>query len=63
MHLGCGGQVLPAAGTLVLMRSDRVPHEVLETKQPRRCIVGWLRGFREARSSQYGGRNSDENPA
>lgn len=35
--------VTPEAGTLVLMRSDMVPHEVLETCRPRHCIVGWLR--------------------
>ena len=27
----------------VLMRSDRVPHEVLETRAPRQCVVGWFR--------------------
>ena len=28
--------------TQVLMRSDRVPHEVLETRAPRQCVVGWF---------------------
>ena len=35
--------VVPEGGTLVLMRSDRVPHEVLETRRPRNCLVGWFR--------------------
>jgi SM-20-related protein len=34
--------VLPEAGTLVLMRSAQIEHEVLETQRPRRCVVGWL---------------------
>ena len=39
--------ISPEGGTLVLLRSDRVPHEVMETLRPRHCIVGWLRSFRE----------------
>ena len=35
--------IQPDGGTLVLMRSDRVPHEVLETRRTRRCLVGWFR--------------------
>lgn len=35
--------ILPAPGTLVLMRSDRVEHEVLPTRRPRHVAVGWLR--------------------
>lgn len=35
--------VSPTAGTLVLMRSDRVEHEVLPTVEPRQCVVGWYR--------------------
>lgn len=35
--------VIPEGGTLVLMRSDKVPHEVLKTRRPRRCLVGWFR--------------------
>ena len=35
--------VPPEAGTLVLMRSDAVEHEVLETAAPRHCVVGWFR--------------------
>ena len=39
--------IAPEGGTLVLMRSDRVPHEVLETLRPRHCVVGWLRALRD----------------
>lgn len=39
--------IVPEGGTLVLMRSDRVPHEVLETRRPRQCVVGWMRTYRE----------------
>ena len=35
--------IVPEGGTLVLMRSDRVPHEVLETQRARTCVVGWFR--------------------
>ena len=35
--------VVPEAGTLVLMRSADVAHEVLPTRRPRQCVVGWLR--------------------
>ena len=35
--------IVPEGGTLVLMRSDRVPHEVLETRRARTCVVGWFR--------------------
>eukprot|EP00967_Tisochrysis_lutea_P010734 scaffold12243_cov31-Tisochrysis_lutea.AAC.1 len=35
--------VVPHGGTLVILRSDRIEHEVLVTKRPRRCIVGWFR--------------------
>ena len=38
--------VVPEGGTLVLMRSDRVPHEVRTTHRPRQCIVGWFRSMR-----------------
>ena len=34
--------ILPRSGTLVLFDSQKVPHEVLETKRSRRCVVGWL---------------------
>ena len=34
--------VLPESGTLVLLRSPRIEHEVLETLRPRRCVVGWF---------------------
>lgn len=39
--------ISPEGGTLVLMHSDRVPHEVLETLRPRHCVVGWLRALRD----------------
>ena len=35
--------VVPAGGTLVLMRSDRVRHAVMETHRRRECVVGWFR--------------------
>jgi len=38
--------VPPEGGSLVLMRSDRVPHEVLPTSRPRQCVVGWFRSTR-----------------
>lgn len=34
--------VAPKAGTLVLFRSDLVPHEVLDTRKERLAIVGWF---------------------
>lgn len=34
--------VLPQAGTLVLMLSPQIEHEVLETRRPRHCVVGWF---------------------
>lgn len=34
--------VLPEAGTLVLMRSSVMDHEVMHTARPRRCVVGWF---------------------
>ena len=34
--------VLPAAGTLVLLRSPQIEHEVLETRRRRHCVVGWF---------------------
>jgi SM-20-related protein len=46
---GCDGgndrhiDVFPEGGTLVLMRSDRVPHEVCVTHRERQCLVGWFR--------------------
>ena len=35
--------VSPKAGTLVLMHSTRIEHEVMPTSRPRHCLVGWLR--------------------
>lgn len=35
--------VSPEAGTLVCFLSDRIPHEVLETKRERLSFAGWLR--------------------
>ncbi|KAL1523183.1 hypothetical protein AB1Y20_018137 [Prymnesium parvum] len=34
--------VEPRGGTLVVFRSDSVPHEVLETRAERLALVGWL---------------------
>mmetsp|Transcript_24883 Transcript_24883/g.52850 ORF Transcript_24883/g.52850 Transcript_24883/m.52850 type:complete len:157 (+) Transcript_24883:88-558(+) len=38
--------VLPEGGTLVLLDSARVPHEVMPTRNPRQCVVGWFRTLR-----------------
>ena len=38
--------VVPEGGTLVLLRSDRIVHEVLPTRRPRHAVVGWLRSPR-----------------
>ena len=35
--------VVPEGGTLGLMRSDLVTHEVLRTERARTCLVGWFR--------------------
>jgi len=34
--------VQPKAGTLVLFRSDKCPHEVIDTRRERVAIVGWF---------------------
>jgi len=34
--------VEPKAGTLVVFCSDRVPHEVLDTRTERMTVVGWF---------------------
>ena len=53
VHLDSGGDFLPdgedpnyvdvepRGGTLVLFKSDRIPHEVLDTNAERTAIVGW----------------------
>ena len=53
MHMDGGGDSLPDgvqpnfldvepnAGTLVLFKSDKVPHEVLDTSKERMAVVGW----------------------
>ena len=53
MHFDSGGDFLPEGeepnfidvepkgGTLVLFKSDQVPHEVLDTKSQRTAVVGW----------------------
>ena len=38
--------VSPEGGTLVLMQSDAVDHEVLPTRAPRQALVGWFRTVR-----------------
>ena len=35
--------IIPASGTLVLMRSEDVAHEVLPNHRPRASIAGWFR--------------------
>jgi SM-20-related protein len=39
----CSVDVLPVAGTLVLLSSETVPHEVLPCRRPRTSIAGWFR--------------------
>jgi SM-20-related protein len=51
--------VQPEGGTLVLLRSDRVAHEVLETTQSRRCLVGWFRTYRDHCTPLAGPPSSD----
>lgn len=34
--------IAPKAGTLVVFKSDTVPHEVRHTSSKRMCIIGWL---------------------
>jgi len=53
MHMDSGGDYLPEGeppnfkdvepkgGTLVLFKSDQIPHEVLDTQEERVAIVGW----------------------
>ena len=53
IHLDSGGDFLPQGeepnyidvepegGTLVLFKSDRIPHEVLDTNSERTAVVGW----------------------
>ena len=36
--------VEPESGTLVVFRSEAVPHEVLETRRARQAVVGWIHG-------------------
>jgi hypothetical protein len=36
-------EVVPEGGTLVVFRSDAVPHEVLPTHRARSVVVGWFR--------------------
>jgi len=38
--------VPPEGGTLVLFKSDEIEHEVLPTRRPRQCVVGWFRSLR-----------------
>ena len=40
---------LPEGGTLLLMMSGDVEHEVRETHRARQCVVGWFRERRERR--------------
>jgi hypothetical protein len=41
-------RVLPEAGTLVLFRSEAIPHRVAETRRERQAVVGWLHGSIDA---------------
>lgn len=40
--------VAPEGGTLVLMRSELIEHEVVTTQRQRQCVVGWFRTVRRA---------------
>lgn len=40
---GVAHDVVPRAGTFVLLRSDTVEHEVLPTRRERFSVTGWLR--------------------
>ena len=42
--------VLPEGGTLVLMMSGDVEHQVLETLIERQCIVGWFKELESQRT-------------
>lgn len=64
LHMDSGGDFLPEGeapnfldvepygGTLVLFKSDKVPHEVLDTQAERAAIVGWYN--RAATASDIG---------
>ena len=41
--------VFPEGGTLVLLRSPLVPHEVITTHRQRQCVVAWFRTMRSRR--------------
>lgn len=43
LEVGPDQIVSPEAGTLVCFLSDRIPHEVLETKRERFSFAGWMR--------------------
>lgn len=34
--------VVPNGGTLVLFKSEKIPHEVLDTRATRAAVVGWF---------------------
>ena len=60
LHAGAGAaspssgyiDVPPAAGTLVVFKSDTVPHEVMPTSAKRVAIVGWFnRALTEAEAA------------
>lgn len=42
-QVGESRSVLPEAGTLVVFRSDNLPHEVLAANRERLSIAGWMR--------------------
>ena len=55
--------VAPHGGTMVLFRSDKVPHEVLDTTAERTAIVGWFnRGVSLADVSALTGDGTGGNP-
>ena len=50
-------EVLPDAGTLVLLRSARIEHEVRPTHHPRHAVIGWLRAKSSATTPATAGRS------
>jgi SM-20-related protein len=75
LHLDSGGDELPdgeepnfvkvepKGGTLVLFKSERIPHEVLDTNAERLAVVGWYnRPLTASDLSSLGGVDSSLQP-
>ena len=76
LHFDSGGDFLPEGenpnfldiephgGTMVLFRSDKIPHEVLDTSAERTAVVGWYnRGVSLTDLSSLGSAGSDSGGA